>query len=247
MVGRLTVSSIGVPGRFAVPRHDHESAIVCVVLDGAFDERTRRGEHPCLPGTVRYSPPGDLHHIRLRESDMRCVVVALDRDDLPGSGRRVYVQSPALARLARRLDDEAGDPGCCPIVAESMAVELFAGAVRHERRRRYRNPPRWLVDVRRTLDDAASWSLSLHELGRLSGYSGAHLAVAFREHFGLTIGDYIRSRQLSIARHELLRTRAPISQVAAMAGFADQSHLTRLMRRALGTTPARLRAAAAPR
>jgi AraC family transcriptional regulator len=247
-VGRVLVTSMVVPGGWDVPPHGHEDAGVCVIVSGGFDERTRRGEHACLAGTLRYSPPDDYHRIRLRDATMECLVIELDRDELPSSAGPVFLHSPPLADIAARLIDEvADDSTCCPLVAESMALQLFAGIVRHEKDRRYRHPPRWLLEIRRTLDDPTGWSLSLDELGALSGHNGAHLAFAFREHFGLTIGDYVRARQLSVARRELLHSRIPISRVAAAAGFADQSHLTRVMRRALGTTPGQLRAAAQAR
>jgi AraC family transcriptional regulator len=38
-------------------------------------------------------------------------------------------------------------------------------------------------------------------------------------------------------------TANPIAEIADRAGFADQSHLTRLFRARLGTTPARYRSA----
>jgi AraC-like DNA-binding protein len=42
--------------------------------------------------------------------------------------------------------------------------------------------------------------------------------------------------RLNLAR-ALLRNGEPIAAVAAHTGFADQSHLGRLLRRAFGTTP----------
>jgi AraC-like DNA-binding protein len=44
-------------------------------------------------------------------------------------------------------------------------------------------------------------------------------------------------RRIQLAR-ALLATGVPVIQAAADAGFADQSHLTRLFARTLGITPA---------
>jgi AraC-like DNA-binding protein len=38
-----------------------------------------------------------------------------------------------------------------------------------------------------------------------------------------------------------VRWTEPLADVALMAGFADQSHMTRALRRSTGTTPAGLR------
>jgi transcriptional regulator GlxA family with amidase domain len=39
----------------------------------------------------------------------------------------------------------------------------------------------------------------------------------------------------------LLDTERPVAEIALETGFSDQSHLTRVFRRALGETPAALR------
>jgi AraC family transcriptional regulator len=71
-----------------------------------------------------------------------------------------------------------------------------------------------------------------------------HLARAFRDHFGVPITVYARRIQLDAAQRMLTDSLLPLSQVAALTGFADQSHLTRTMRSALGCTPGTLRRAA---
>jgi AraC family transcriptional regulator len=43
------------------------------------------------------------------------------------------------------------------------------------------------------------------------------------------------------AGHLLRCTPMPIAEIAARTGFVDQSHLTRVMRRLAGITPAALR------
>jgi AraC family transcriptional regulator len=73
------------------------------------------------------------------------------------------------------------------------------------------------------------------------GVHRVHLAREFRDHFGLTVGDYVRRRRLARARHLLAHTDLPLSAAAADAGFADQAHLTRAFRAAFGTTPGRFR------
>jgi AraC family transcriptional regulator len=47
--------------------------------------------------------------------------------------------------------------------------------------------------------------------------------------------------RLAWAAAELARGGKPLAEIAAGAGFADQSHFTRIFRRHVGTTPARYR------
>ena len=57
----------------------------------------------------------------------------------------------------------------------------------------------------------------------------------------MSVGEWVRIRRLEYAREALLDGRRSISDVALAAGFADQSHLTRLFRGHFGVTPAEYR------
>lgn len=67
----------------------------------------------------------------------------------------------------------------------------------------------------------------------------------FSRHFRATTGlspyDYVTRRRLERAVRLLSTGSQAIKEVAVMCGFADQAHLTRMMRGRMGTTPARLR------
>ena len=86
--------------------------------------------------------------------------------------------------------------------------------------------------------------VTLHEIAQASGRTKWHLARSFKEVVGVTIHDYLTLVRLAHAQHFLRMGSSP-SVAAADAGFADQSHLTRKLRRNLGITPARYRVARA--
>ncbi|PYT11530.1 MAG: hypothetical protein DMG59_26165 [Acidobacteria bacterium] len=68
-----------------------------------------------------------------------------------------------------------------------------------------------------------------------------HLARAFRKRYTYRIGDFIRKLRVEAACSELLPSDAPIAEIAARAGFTDQSHLSRVMKRHAGISPAAFR------
>jgi AraC family transcriptional regulator len=74
-----------------------------------------------------------------------------------------------------------------------------------------------------------------------------HLARTYRKHRRQTIGERIRELRLEAACHLLATTLDTIAEIAHDAGFADQSHLARLMRRRLGVSPSEYRAQRARR
>ena len=66
------------------------------------------------------------------------------------------------------------------------------------------------------------------------------MARAFRRHFGTSPYRYVTMRRLDHVR-AALRTHNSLADAAADAGFADQSHMTRQFKQALGISPGRWR------
>jgi AraC-like DNA-binding protein len=83
--------------------------------------------------------------------------------------------------------------------------------------------------------------LRIVELSAEAGVDPAHLARTFRAHYGTTAGAYLREIRVRRAAEALLRSSAPLAQIALDSGFADQSHFTRVFRAAYGVSPGRWR------
>jgi AraC-like DNA-binding protein len=80
--------------------------------------------------------------------------------------------------------------------------------------------------------------VSLAELSAAAGLSRFELVRRFREQNGVTPHAFQTNLRVEQARR-LLAAGVPPAQVAARCGFADQPHLTRVFKRAVGVTPAR--------
>ncbi len=83
------------------------------------------------------------------------------------------------------------------------------------------------------------WSdrISLADLAAFAGLSRFELVRRFRAQTGLTPFAYRTNLRIAHARTMLARGEPP-AEVALACGFADQAHLTRMFRRAVGVTPA---------
>ncbi|WP_417834487.1 helix-turn-helix domain-containing protein [Thalassospira xiamenensis] len=88
------------------------------------------------------------------------------------------------------------------------------------------------------IDDAPDENLSLADLANAAGLSRFQTVRHFTRATGLTPHAYIIQRRLDFARR-LITTGTPLAEVAATAGFADQSHLNRHFIRAYGLSPGR--------
>ncbi|GLQ55463.1 helix-turn-helix domain-containing protein [Devosia nitrariae] len=84
-------------------------------------------------------------------------------------------------------------------------------------------------------------SLTLKRLARVARLSPSHFARAFKQTSGQSAHQYVISARLAHARNLITSTDRPLSQIAKMAGFSSNSHMTTLMRRAWHCTPTDLR------
>ncbi len=82
---------------------------------------------------------------------------------------------------------------------------------------------------------------TLAGMAAAAGLSTSQVAALFRAAVGVSPHRYLMQQRVERARHLLRHTQMTIAEVAARTGFADQSHLTRVMRRAADITPAALR------
>lgn len=90
--------------------------------------------------------------------------------------------------------------------------------------------------VRAYLETRYATKVRLATLAELAGLSVFHLIRSFRAAIGLPPYAYLEQVRVNRAI-QLLRDGYPVSRVAFLTGFADQSHLTRFFKRLTGVPP----------
>ncbi|GAA2063645.1 AraC family transcriptional regulator [Streptomyces albiaxialis] len=244
--------------RFAFDRHSHEQLSVGVIEQGAEGLHMAGGTVVVPAGELVVLNPGQVHTgFAAEESGWRYrmfyfdtgMVEELARAHL-GAGSVWFpdtaVRDSGLFERLRRVHREqerAGDP----LTAESLLLDgLGAVLRRHARTGRVRRPvagravgdrtPRALDRARQVLHDRWTEPVTVAELSAASGLPRASLIAAFRQAYGLPPHAYLLRLRANRARRLLLAGRRPVD-VAAVTGFADQAHLTRVCKRYFGVTP----------
>ena len=95
------------------------------------------------------------------------------------------------------------------------------------------SPVEWL---RRHMLENPGVVLPLRSMAHLAGFSPWHLVRCFKEATGMTPHAYLLVSRLSLGRRLLIMGQ-PIAEAAFQAGFADQSHFSRLFKKHHGLTP----------
>jgi AraC family transcriptional regulator len=233
-----------------LPPHAHERAFFCLTLGGAYNERTAAtGETEYEPFTAVFHPAGEEHLTRIGRKGGRLLNVEVDPDRLAelaelstspagvrdlGGGPLVWLLV-RLHRAAGRAGDEEDSLDCEALGAELLGTVVRAG-------RRDKRAPRWLSRVTERLA-ADRTAPSVRDLAREAGVHPVHLARVFRRFHGVPPGLYRRRLRIQRACRLLGLKGLRLAEVAAHAGFSDQSHLSRELRAVLGETPARFRRA----
>jgi AraC family transcriptional regulator len=101
--------------------------------------------------------------------------------------------------------------------------------------------PDRLRSIRDRLHDEPGVVPSVRRLADDVGLHPGSLGRAFRRTFGCTITQYRQRLRAAAVARALLDTNRPLVDIALDHGFADASHMTRILRRELGVPPRSLR------
>ena len=86
--------------------------------------------------------------------------------------------------------------------------------------------------------------LDVPAAARMVRMSASYFMRFFRKATGLTFSVYVDQLRMSRAHQLLVESDLSLSEIAAEAGFCDQCHMSRHIRRRFGTTPGRIRSTA---
>ncbi len=226
--------------------HRHDCYAVGLTLSGVQRFRYRGATWHGLPGQVHVLHPDELHDgepgtaagfaYRMVYLDPARVGEAL------GGGALPFVAAPLLAgvdlspwRFDSPLDALASDDlmlALADLLATAAGRRVAVAGLDRAA----------LGRVRERIAAFPEKPPVMTELEGLSGLDRWTLARQFRLAYGVSPSGYRVQRQVARAQ-ALVRTGLALAGVAAEAGFADQSHLTRQFRRAVGLTPDQWRAA----
>ena len=240
---RLTETSHGPDARIA--RHRHAYTAVTLVLRGGFLEDFGAGHTlECEAMSVLIKPADAPHSNRYSSRGARSFIVECTRESAPFDALERAAPQPGLARVVvPLLELYAAFRAAAPerqVLAEEVAFEI---ASQQERQPRWktRGRPRWLSRVAEAATEGCTRPLGLTMLASECGVHPVYLARVFRRHYAQSIGAFMLQSRLRLAMRRLATTGEPIARIALECGFADQSHLTRLLHRETGSTPARFR------
>lgn len=96
------------------------------------------------------------------------------------------------------------------------------------------------AQLRRAKDYLAgsNGDISMLDAAKACGLSRGHFARAFKAAVGHTPHQWLLRHRIARAKEFMTRDELSIADIALLCGFSDQSHLTRVFTRLVGTSPA---------
>jgi transcriptional regulator GlxA family with amidase domain len=87
------------------------------------------------------------------------------------------------------------------------------------------------------IDDNIDQRISVELLAGLAKLSVRYFVRAFKQSMDVTPHDYLMRQRVERTKELLADADMPLSEIALLAGFADQSHLARRFRQHVGMSP----------
>jgi AraC-like DNA-binding protein len=232
----------------AFPRHTHDCYGIGVLVGGAQRSASGRGPVEAHEGQVITVNPNEVHDgipIGNAERAWKMIYFApeLLARILPEVAWGAELHHPVLAScstagtlLSLHAAAMAGEE------AQETAENLLPGVLAPLLSRKAGPTAAQARGISRAaarIDDAPEAPHPVAQLAAEAGLSHWHFIRAFSAATGLTPQAYRRQRQVQKAR-KVIESGVPLAEAAAAAGFADQSHMTRLFTRCYGFTPGTL-------
>jgi AraC-like DNA-binding protein len=255
----LRVARVFCPGherRFG-PVEPVTTATIVLPCRGVFRLRVNGRERVVDPATAYLQWPGDEEQFAHPAGGDVCTAIALGpasaarlaQEDLAGLAHRAAPVAPPLALAHRRLLSRARSGAdrveltdlATDLVAEllgALAISSVPAARAHARQRRL------VEDARELL--SCEPERALPDLAALLGTSPWWLSRVFHQVTGVTLHRYRTRLRVSAAMDRLAEGVDSLAGLAAELGFADQAHLSRVVRQCTGLPPGRLRELLAP-
>lgn len=203
-----------------VPRHRHLRAYATIVVSGIFEESGYSGRVRAAAGDVLIHPDLDAHANHRVTSTVK--LIRLPWRDRDGIGVRRHLDG--LDELVRVAEKDVHE-------ASARLVAALAGELPDCPGNRNDWPDLLAADL------AHDPSLALGRWADHHGLARASVSRGFAKAYGIAPEVFRAELKTKAAWLRITRESEGFGAIAADAGFADQAHMSRWVRRLTGATP----------
>lgn len=231
-------------------RHDHECANINLTLKGSFREVFGNSPEESRPSSLLVKPAGESHANQYGDAGAHCLVIEVKPYYLETVNRYsklfetpAHIQGGLLPAFVGRIYKEFQTrQSASELMIEGLILEMLAETSRRNIKASSSVPPRRICEARDFIHDNFAQGINLSNVAATIGVNPTYLARMFRKHYGCSVGEYVRRLQLEFAAQKLIESEYSLAEIAAAAGFYDQSHFTNAFKLHAKLTPTEFRA-----
>lgn len=213
-----------------IHEHYHENAYLSMLVRGKYQEVNTRSHGLLNPGEVILRPSGYAHANKFSETGGSCMNIEFKRDAMNAYGisslpdAATIYKAGTFSYLYQLLYFFSNDPD--PELSEEYIFNWLSENLHCS------IPSRllWLPKVKKILETEPETQHTLHAISERVFVHPVYLARAFREHEGVTIGEYRLRMRVKKAIELLFGTKLSISEIAYATGFTDAAHFIKSFR-----------------
>jgi AraC family transcriptional regulator len=253
------------PGQVAVPGIDSVVLIIyrntMTRLRRRLNERWKDEQIPAgglalvggrRPTELEWESPTSISHLYLSTELMVDTAAALEQDySTLEIIDPLHFENPQLLAVGDMIIRELSSPTGGPsLLVDSLAAAMSVQLIHHYHRRSHTAKPGRsdvrLSAVQRTrvldfIEANISRNFRLQELAAVAGLSEVHFGRCFTNTFGESPHQFVLKQRTRLAVEQITGTKLTFAEIAERTGFADQAHLTRVVKKSTGHAPRTLR------
>ncbi|AUP77668.1 helix-turn-helix domain-containing protein [Flavivirga eckloniae] len=221
--------------------HAHSNAYLSILLSGRYSETTLDSQKIVFPSNVLYRPAHHEHKNQFITEETKCLNIEfdprwfdkhqIDSKKIKPQIKNIQNHPSALHLLIDFLKYQKID------FFEELLMQLITSG--EKAISPLRKP--WLGKLVRILDNEIEKNHSLLTLSERVFVHPNYMSRVFKEHFGITIGQYQMECKIKSATKKLFVERSSIAQIASECGFFDESHFIKTFKASNRITPHQFR------
>ncbi len=222
--------------------HSHSNAYLSILLNGLYSEETTRDSQKVITAShVLYRPAYFKHKNQFITEKTKCLNIEFDPDwfdkhDIDAKQLKPQIKTInnypwVLSLLVDFLIHGKID------FFEELLTQLISGE--EQPNRAVRKP--WLGKLAQILENEVEQNHSLSTLSQRVFVHPNYMSRGFKNHFGVTIGQYQLQQKVKHATQKLFIAEHSIAQIATDCGFFDEAHFIRTFKARHHITPHQFR------
>lgn len=219
--------------------HSHEKYHLSLILQGGNLESRKRKDIQVLPGSIILYEKLEVHrnrhtafpseNLNIEIGDEFFIQNELSTSDFKTSILKNTAVQFKLLKIYKEL--RINDVSSSDSIHSSL-LTLFSG---FDKTINYK--PSWVDAIRELLCDRWDEFITLEELSQELRLHPVTISRYFSKYFNCTLGEYMRRIKIEKAILFLKHSNKPLTEIAFLCGFSDQSHFSKIFKLTTGFKP----------